>query len=183
MDREKGVLWLRLRNERMVAGLRRSAGKASRHPHCRKDRPSRGRGVAGGFSPQLPQLRHHATTRDHLGRMSALPVDRTTWQQRGHCTKIDPQALNHAQNRPLPFVTRSLCQHCPVQPTCLGWALVSGASEGILGGMSATERRQLRSRLIQRLGNRQIEGSPELAATVRANSRRRAPAGRDPAMV
>jgi hypothetical protein len=38
----------------------------------------------------------------------------------------------------------------------------------------------VRARLVERLGGRQLEGSPELAATVRAYSRIRSSDGRDP---
>lgn len=85
-----------------------------------------------------------------------------------HCVKLDPRALSGP--RPRGADSPRLCRGCPVQPTCLGWALVSGADQGVLGGTEPGYRHGLRARLQQRLGSRPIAGSPELADDVRAYS-------------
>lgn len=97
--------------------------------------------------------------------------DQANWQRNAYCVKIDPQALSaHTSNGHARHVTRHLCRACPVQPTCLGWALVTNATEGVLGGTSPALRRQLRADLVRRLAGRPIAGSPELAAMVRAHT-------------
>jgi WhiB family redox-sensing transcriptional regulator len=41
-------------------------------------------------------------------------------------------------------VARQVCARCVVREPCLAWALEAGLDHGILGGMTDTERRQLR---------------------------------------
>ena len=43
-------------------------------------------------------------------------------------------------------VARALCRACPVQQSCLEWALEVGPEFGIFGGRTEVERRRLRSR-------------------------------------
>lgn len=97
--------------------------------------------------------------------------DRVHWQRNAYCVKIDPEALTpQAGQRRADCVARHLCRACPVQPTCLGWALVTDAAEGVRGGTSPVQRRRLRTDLVRQLAGRPIAGSPELAAVVRAHS-------------
>lgn len=99
-----------------------------------------------------------------------MRVERTDWQRRGHCVKIDPMAFAPARGETDgPSVTTELCRTCPVQSTCLGWALVTDVAYGIYGGLEPAVRQRLHAELIRELDGRQMAGSPELAAVVRAN--------------
>ncbi|GEL18294.1 hypothetical protein PA7_21310 [Pseudonocardia asaccharolytica DSM 44247 = NBRC 16224] len=98
-------------------------------------------------------------------------VERAGWQSRAHCVKIDPLALSPSRSGARsPHITSELCRTCPVQSTCLGWALVTNVTDGIHGGLNPAHRRRLRAELIRELEGRQMAGSPELAAVVRANT-------------
>ena len=41
---------------------------------------------------------------------------------------------------------RAVCRRCPVMDRCLEWALSTGQSAGIWGGLTTEERRALRRR-------------------------------------
>jgi len=41
---------------------------------------------------------------------------------------------------------KAVCHRCPVAAECLAFALETGQDHGVFGGMSETERRQLRRR-------------------------------------
>ena len=96
-----------------------------------------------------------------------MTADRGSWLRAGHCVKLNPTLLR--LRRPA-APTQELCRSCPVQPTCLGWALVVGADQGIVGGIKPARRRRLRADLLRRLAGRPIPGSPELAEHVSANT-------------
>lgn len=40
-------------------------------------------------------------------------------------------------------MARSLCNHCPIIAECLNYALTTNQTEGMWGGLSPVERRQL----------------------------------------
>lgn len=104
--------------------------------------------------------------------MKALPIaDGPAWMQSAHCVKLDQFALLLPEPRGTD--TAQLCRRCPVRPTCMGWALVIGADEGVLGGIEPDQRRVIRERLLERLDGRPMAGSPELAEVVRTHTRSR----------
>jgi WhiB family redox-sensing transcriptional regulator len=39
---------------------------------------------------------------------------------------------------------KAVCRRCPVREQCLQWALATGQDEGVWGGLTEIERRQLR---------------------------------------
>ncbi|MFK0112508.1 WhiB family transcriptional regulator [Streptomyces sp. NPDC091217] len=41
---------------------------------------------------------------------------------------------------------KAVCRRCPVMETCGDWALASGQSDGVWGGMSEAERRRVQRR-------------------------------------
>ncbi len=90
------------------------------------------------------------------------------WMRAAHCVKRDRPALSGP--RPRGADSPRLCRSCPVQPTCPGWALVIGVDNGVLGGLEPGYRRGLRVQLQQRLGDRPMAGSRELADIVRTYS-------------
>ncbi|MFH8698993.1 WhiB family transcriptional regulator [Streptomyces chartreusis] len=45
---------------------------------------------------------------------------------------------------------KAVCRRCPVADQCLQWALESGQSEGVWGGLAEDERRSLKRRVARR---------------------------------
>jgi len=45
---------------------------------------------------------------------------------------------------------KEICASCPVQEACLAYALTTNQTDGVWGGMTATERRRLRRRIRDR---------------------------------
>ena len=75
------------------------------------------------------------------------------WQSRGLCVGKDPllwypeigdRAARSQIDRAI-----TICQHCPVQRTCLEYAMTRNEKFGVWGGLTATERRTLRQRRAQ----------------------------------
>ena len=71
-----------------------------------------------------------------------------SWRDRARCRAEDPELffpigpsgpamkqLNKA---------KAVCRRCPVVVDCLTWALATGQSAGVWGGLSEDERRELR---------------------------------------
>jgi WhiB family transcriptional regulator, redox-sensing transcriptional regulator len=76
------------------------------------------------------------------------------WRHRGLCRDKDPDLFFPIGNAgpALRQIDRAkqICQSCPVMDTCLGWALETGQSSGIWGGLSEDERRALKRRKARR---------------------------------
>lgn len=76
--------------------------------------------------------------------------ERVPWQESAACRHADTelffpvgsggQAVTEIQQ------AKALCASCPVQPSCLTYALVTGQEFGIWGGYDENERRLLRTR-------------------------------------
>jgi WhiB family redox-sensing transcriptional regulator len=83
--------------------------------------------------------------------------DRPAWHAQAACSGMDTEfffpsghtgrALAQAE------AAKAVCADCPVRRRCLDYALDTGQTEGIWGGMSADERRAERRRR-QRLAAR-----------------------------
>lgn len=67
-----------------------------------------------------------------------------TWYDDAACSQTDPEVffpdsrgdtLRHHES-----AARSVCAHCPVQRTCLQWALEQRIEFGVWGGMTERER-------------------------------------------
>jgi WhiB family redox-sensing transcriptional regulator len=76
--------------------------------------------------------------------------DNLDWRQRGACRDEDPE-LFHPVGTSGPAVAqleeaKMVCGWCPVRQECLDDAMRIGVEYGVYGGMSETERRELRSR-------------------------------------
>lgn len=69
--------------------------------------------------------------------------DDVPWQDRGACRGVGPGVFFSVE----PWeqqLARELCSVCPVQPTCLEYALARNIDNGIWGGMSERARRRLK---------------------------------------
>ncbi|MFD4577260.1 WhiB family transcriptional regulator [Streptomyces sp. NPDC058417] len=72
------------------------------------------------------------------------------WRHQAACREEDPElffpvgnsgpALAQAED------AKAVCRRCFVRPTCLDWALASGQTDGVWGGLSEGERRNLKRR-------------------------------------
>jgi WhiB family redox-sensing transcriptional regulator len=78
------------------------------------------------------------------------------WRHRAECADpaVDPELFFPIGNTgPSLFQieeARSVCNRCPVQRTCLEWALTTGQDQGVVGGMSEDERRSMKRRAARR---------------------------------
>ena len=74
----------------------------------------------------------------------------TTWGERAECRNKDPELFFPIGNTGPALLqledAKAVCQRCPVQQTCLSWALAAGIEFGVFGGMSEEERRALKRR-------------------------------------
>lgn len=64
------------------------------------------------------------------------------WRTRGVCQNVDPETFFPAPSEP-PDAAVALCRTCPVQGSCLAWALQAGDLHGVWGGTTARERRAM----------------------------------------
>jgi WhiB family transcriptional regulator, redox-sensing transcriptional regulator len=66
------------------------------------------------------------------------------------CTKEDPELFFPVGNTGPALLqieqARAVCRSCPVVDDCLAWALESGVTDGVWGGMSEDERLALKRR-------------------------------------
>ncbi|MGH8901211.1 MAG: WhiB family transcriptional regulator [Egibacteraceae bacterium] len=70
------------------------------------------------------------------------------WRNRAACLGEDPEmffpigttgpALEQTKT------AKAVCRQCPVATKCLEWALATGQTNGVWGGLSEEERRKLR---------------------------------------
>jgi hypothetical protein len=68
---------------------------------------------------------------------------------------------DYGYRRPEVKTAKRLCQHCPLAPACLAWALANPtlSEEGIWGGTTPRQRNTLRKRLHARLGSNRVDGA------------------------
>ncbi|MGN9842938.1 WhiB family transcriptional regulator [Nonomuraea sp. H19] len=75
------------------------------------------------------------------------------WTVRAACKDADPGLFFPPTWNSTPSQAddqaRRICQACPVQAACLDWALRTGEPDGMWGGTTPEERRQLRARYQQ----------------------------------
>lgn len=64
------------------------------------------------------------------------------WRTRGACQDVDPETFFPPPSEPADAAV-ALCRTCPVQGSCLAWALQAGDLHGVWGGTTARERRAM----------------------------------------
>lgn len=64
------------------------------------------------------------------------------WRTRGVCQTVDPETFFPAPSESAEAAI-SLCRTCPVQGSCLAWALDAGDLHGVWGATTARERRAM----------------------------------------
>ena len=76
----------------------------------------------------------------------------TDWRHRAACRDVDPELFFPIGETGPALLqieeARVVCLRCPVRRECLDWALEpgNGVTDGVWGGLSEEERRQLRRR-------------------------------------
>lgn len=64
------------------------------------------------------------------------------WMDWADCQYVDPEIFHPAKGHPSAPAKR-VCMGCPVRTECLEWAMAHEPDFGVLGGMSARERKRL----------------------------------------
>lgn len=77
-------------------------------------------------------------------RRSFLPMD-TEWMANGKCRELPPQTFFPSDGVGVDLARR-ICADCPVQLSCLEYALYNRIDHGVWGGASERERRRIARR-------------------------------------
>jgi WhiB family redox-sensing transcriptional regulator len=68
------------------------------------------------------------------------------WQREAACQGASPELFFPVGRSPLgraeAWAAKRICNRCPVQTPCLEWAIRTGESTGVWGGMTEEERRE-----------------------------------------
>jgi len=83
-----------------------------------------------------------ARTDPRLRRAIAQRQDESAWRVRGACRQADPDLFFPAAHEP-PASALEVCGGCPVQGSCLAWALDVDDCHGVWGGTTPKERRAM----------------------------------------
>jgi WhiB family redox-sensing transcriptional regulator len=67
------------------------------------------------------------------------------WVRQAACAGHDPDHWYVPEQTTYRYA-RAICAVCPVKTDCLNWALRAGEYQGMWGGLSPQQRRQLRKR-------------------------------------
>lgn len=84
----------------------------------------------------------HSGPRIISGAADALKLKPEPWTERALCVQTDPEIFFPDQGGSTHQAKR-VCSRCEVRDECLEWAVRNGEAYGILGGMSARQRRPL----------------------------------------
>ena len=69
-----------------------------------------------------------------------------TWRDFASCLTEDPETFFPVSPKPeFAEPAKRICAACPVREQCLAWALDAGVTDGIWGGLTEGERRELRT--------------------------------------
>lgn len=83
--------------------------------------------------------------------MTALPPPQDEWRTLAKCRGMDPEIFYPERGDVVTLRTaKSVCESCPVTGPCLEFALDMNEREGVFGGKSAKQRRELRSAQAER---------------------------------
>ncbi|MGW3248766.1 WhiB family transcriptional regulator [Streptomyces sp. NPDC001070] len=75
------------------------------------------------------------------------------WSNDAACREVDPELFFPISGSGLGRVqideAKAVCRRCPVMARCLEWALAAGHVDGVWGGTTESERREMRRRDIR----------------------------------
>lgn len=78
---------------------------------------------------------------------TAFPAVDTDWMDNAACKGTDRYLWFPGSGDVITAnKAKGICKGCPVKVQCLDWAYYAGCTDGIFGGMDATERRNERRR-------------------------------------
>jgi len=79
--------------------------------------------------------------------------DKLEWQSDALCAQTDPELFfsNYAAQENRIIAAKKICANCIVARKCLNYALDNPRDEGVLGGMSAAERKKLKDAPLQKI--------------------------------
>lgn len=91
------------------------------------------------------------STRCNTAARRLSPDRAPDWRDHAACRDVDPELFFGPQDSPVDtaplrweLVAIATCVSCPVQATCLAWALDAGQVQwGVLGGLRAADRAAL----------------------------------------
>lgn len=89
--------------------------------------------------------------RSALAAWGTSPAKAEDWRDRAACIEHDAELffpVGTAGSAAIQQIDEAVavCHRCPVEGTCLEWALTSGQEFGVAGGLSEDERRSLKRR-------------------------------------
>lgn len=84
------------------------------------------------------------------------PVD-IPWMEEGNCKDSAPEVFFPSDGAGV-VVAQRICRGCPVQQTCLEYALANGIDHGVWGGTSERQRRRMMKK------RRQVDAKAEAKA-------------------
>ncbi|CAM5249412.1 Transcriptional regulator WhiB [Streptomyces glaucescens] len=90
----------------------------------------------------------------------------TDWLVKAPCRE-DPDAMFPPNVRLYIEEAKDFCRRCSAVASCLQWALETGEEHGVWGGLSETERRQLRRRAVRPISIDEYVGTPNTRGPVR----------------
>lgn len=88
-------------------------------------------------------------TPDSIPELSEA-LRRPTWMERAACRGLDASLFFPERGEMVSQTTRDVCASCPVQAECLDYALEIKERDGVWGGKSGRQRRDLRSASAER---------------------------------
>jgi WhiB family redox-sensing transcriptional regulator len=74
-------------------------------------------------------------------------IDRPDWMQSANCRGMNPDVFFPERGEATREI-KALCRECDVQAECLAYAMNTGETHGIWGGLSGRERRATRRRIL-----------------------------------
>lgn len=82
------------------------------------------------------------------------------WRHIAVCREEDPELFFPIGNSGPALLqieeAKAVCRRCPVIEQCLQWALESGQDEGVWGGLSEADRRNMRRRVARKRAERRL---------------------------
>ncbi|MFF7096364.1 WhiB family transcriptional regulator [Streptomyces rubradiris] len=73
-------------------------------------------------------------------------VRQPDWRTRGACQYEDPELFFSTSTEE---IAKAVCSGCPVREDCVNHALDQGIEDGVWGGLTADERRNIRRKAVQ----------------------------------
>ena len=92
-----------------------------------------------------------------LQLLAGVPTDGAAydWRDEAQCAQTDPEAF-FPEKGGSTRDAKAVCANCPVRQQCLDWAIETGETFGVWGGLSERERRAYAKLNNQSFGSRRL---------------------------